>query len=242
MKAEEIPPCHCTGEMLERGETCGLSICPNLIQAPTVNERGDDVHPSWALIGASRISSSHGQPLFDSDILHRHFVRITLRRASRHRSLNHDRLYGEKEIISVDVSEAQWGAFVSSFGIGNGVPCTIEREGFHAVPQAPHEPRMAESMKEVDGAVAKAMAPIHEALKACLEKNTKGNLRALESAINLAAPNIKFAATAMNEYAEDVVTKSQADIEAMIIGAAKQVGIDPADLGEMPQLGAGGDS
>lgn len=41
---------------------------------PTLDERGDEQHPAWIMVGASRVSSTRGAVLFDSDILHQHYV------------------------------------------------------------------------------------------------------------------------------------------------------------------------
>lgn len=56
------------------------------------------------------------------------------------------------------------------------------------------------------------------------------------------SPNVAFAARSLNEHAENVVQRARADIEAMVLSKATQLGLDPADLGTVPQLETGDDS
>lgn len=200
-------------------------------QPPKLNDRGDETHPAWGLIGASRVSSgSPGATLFDSDIQHQHFIVVRLRRASRNRDLGHDRKHGEEQLIEIEMSEAQWASFVSTMNVGDGVPCTITRVGSKAMPGVEYEPRLALSMDEVDNAAHKAMEKIQEAFAAYREKKNAANLRSLEAAINNAPANIGFAAETLSKHGENVVQRARADIEAMVMSKAEQLGIDPAEI------------
>lgn len=197
---------------------------------PKLTERGDEAHPAWGLIGASRVSSGQGTPLFDSDILHRHYVVVRLRRATRSRDLGHDWKHGDEQIAEVAMSEAQWASFVSTMNVGEGVPCTIERVGAERMPKVEHEPRLAESMSEVEDAAEKAVEAIRSAFAAYCEKKTAANLRSLEAVIANAPANMTYAATTLSEHAENVVQRARADVEAMVVQKAEQVGIDPGDV------------
>lgn len=209
-------------------------------EKPTLNERGDETHPAWGLIGASRVSSgSPGTALFDSDIRHGHFVIVTVRRATRNRRLGRDWKHGEEEIVQIAMSEAQWASFVSTMNVGDGVPCTLESVGRERMPAVEHEPRLAVSMDEVGRAGEKAMEEIQEAFAAYKKKKTAENLRSLESAIRNAPANMSFAAESLSEHAENVVQKARADVEAMVVRKAEQLGIDPAEIAESHLLGTG---
>lgn len=209
------------------------------IENPTTDEYGDETHPAWALIGASRVSSSPpGAVLFDSDIQHQHYVTVRLSTCSRKRDLNRDWLHGKREFVEVAMSEAQWASFVSSMNAGQGVPCTIQHREGHSVPGVPYEPRLAESLDEVRSAADKAVEKVAEAFAAYSEKKTAANLRTLEFAIKHMPANITFAADSLTEHAENVVQRARADIEAMVISKAQQIGIDAGDLGITPQIAA----
>lgn len=200
---------------------------------PTVEEDGGERHPAWVLIGASRVQSHPGTALFDSDLLHQHYVVVTLRRAERKRDLNHDYKYGREEIIEVAMSEAQWASFVSSMNTGDGVPATLlwdRTRDDPEVPGVPYEPRLQVSMDEVHAAAHRAWAEVQEAFEAVKAKPTKANLWTLEIALRNTTPNIDFAAEKLSEHAENVVQRSRADIEAFVVSKARQLGIDPAEL------------
>lgn len=209
------------------------------IQPPTTNGRGDQTHPGWGLIGASRVSSTPGAVLFDSDVRHQHYIVVRVKTATRSRDLNRDWIYPGDEFLDVAMSEAQWASFVSSMNSGNGVPCTItRREDDYQVPGFPYEPRLAESMKEVRTAADQVTEKITEAFAAYEAHKTVGNLRTLKSAIANAGANVEFAAKSLNEHAENVVQRARADIEAMVVAKATQLGIEASQVG-MLELTAG---
>ena len=208
-------------------------------EKPTLNEHGEEVHPAWGLIGASRVSSNPGAALFDSDILHSHYVVVRLKRASRKRDLGHDWKHGEGEIVEIAMSEAQWASFVSTMNVGGGVPCTIERVIGDTMPGVEYEPRLAVSMDEVENAATKAMEKSTKAFAAYREKKTAENLRSLEAAINNAPTNISYAAKTLSEHGENVVQRARADIEAMVTSKAEQLGIEPGAITDTHLLGGG---
>lgn len=48
-----------------------------------IDEHGDETHESWILVRANRVSASPGRRLFDSEIRHQHYIRVTVSRCSR---------------------------------------------------------------------------------------------------------------------------------------------------------------
>lgn len=199
-----------------------------------IREDGDEEHPSWLLVGVSRLSST-GTDLFDSEIRHHSLIRVTVRRAKRRRDLNHDWIHGAKVIMEFDMSESQWGAFVSSFNRGEGVPATLTRFE-HAdlpvgeTPDAPLDRRLDRSHNEVREAGDRALAEVQEAYAAVEEayerkagrKEMNELLRTLKARLSNAPANMEFAAKSLTEHVENVVTKARADIEGMAYGASGQ--------------------
>jgi hypothetical protein len=222
-------------------------------EPPTVKEDGRETHPGWGVIGAYRTTTSGGPhggaTLFDSDLSHSNYIVVRLHRAERERSLNRDWIHedGRQSIVEIAMSEAQWASFVSSMNT-TGVPCTIhwtEKDG--PIPGFPHEPRLRESIDEVQKASTKALAEITQAEQAVAEafernagkKEMRSLLSTLHYAIRNAPSNMTFAASSLTEHAENVVQRARADVEAMVLRQATAMGIEPGDL-QMPQLGAGG--
>lgn len=199
-------------------------------EQPTVNEFGQEKHPAWGLIGASRVSSTPGAVLFDSDIRHSHTVRIRLSTGVRKRSLHRDWLGADRQVVEVEMSEAQWASFVSTMNVGDGVPCTIRRHEADVMPEMPFESRMQASMDEVRGAAHDAAEKVAEAFAAYKEHKTADNLRTLQAMIENMPANVEFAAKSLTEHTENVVQKARADIEAMAVAKAEQLGLEPSEF------------
>jgi hypothetical protein len=173
--------------------------------------------------------SPPGSALFDSDIRHQHTMFVEISYARRQRDLNHDWIHAGKEIIEVEMSEAQWASFVSSPN-SSGVPCTLRVLQGETVERVPYAPRLAESMKETHAAAERAFKEIRVALEAYEAadgaKAKREALGGLRAAINNATPNVDFAAKSLGEHAENVVSRARADIEAMVRHHADQLGIE----------------
>lgn len=190
----------------------------------------DETHPSFALASFSRVHGMPGASLFDSEIRHLSFVTLRITRASRRRQLNHDWIHPEGELIEVAMSHAQFGALVSSFGQGSGVPVTLHRIQGKPIDPPTYAPRTAESLKEVGSATAglvkdmrEEVAAIRTAFDAKAGRKQMGDaIRDLELRVEQAAGNAVFVAKAFTEHVENVVTKARGDVEAMVELAASR--------------------
>jgi hypothetical protein len=196
-------------------------------------DRGDDTHPAFGMVQVHRYSNTPGAILFDSDIRHGHTVALTIHRATRKRDLARDWIHSDlREIAQIEMSEAQWASLVSSMG-SSGVPCTIRAtETNPRVPELPYDPRLAHSMKEVHEAADKTFGKIEQAMQSfdaldpkATAKEKREALQRLRSTIFNATPNVAFTAKSLVEHAENVVQRSRADIEAMAIQAAEEMGL-----------------
>lgn len=197
-----------------------------------------ETHPAFGMARVNRHSVTPGAVLYDSEIRHVSTVVLTISRGERERHLNRDWLYGAKELIEIEMSEAQWGALVSSFGQGSGVPVTIRRtETEPRVPELPFEPRLALSTEETRNAAVKAVEEIKERADVVAEKPSKANIRALLLAIERVGPNVEYASKTLTEHVENVVTKAKHDIEAMVSRHAEVAGITSADVPKL-ELGS----
>jgi hypothetical protein len=201
-------------------------------------------HPAFGTAVVSRGTGS-GRALFQSDILHNETITLRISQAERTRDLNHDWVHGEnKNLIEIEMSLAQWGALISSQGIGSGTPVTIRAtETNPFVDGLPFEPRIAENLKETRGAVDRLLEGIKQA-QAKLDDaiDNKRGVKAvreaqhtLKYAIQNATANSAFAIKSLTEAAEHVTSQAKADIESHILNASRLTGL-PSPI-EAPTLG-----
>jgi hypothetical protein len=215
---------------------------------PTTDLDGWEHHPAFGSITAHRISGTPGAVLFDSEIRHTYFVRVTIAPMERKRDLNRDRLHtGSRPLMEIDMSEAQWASFVSSMNT-SGVPCTIRtKETDQFVPGLEFDARLAISAAETKESARKAFDQIKEAMAALEGLDPKAGVKArreamrrLHYAIENAPANVEFAAKSLTEHTENVVQKARADIEAMVVTHAQQLGVEPAAI--VREITAGGEA
>lgn len=205
---------------------------PRTVQAPTLDEYGAETHPAFGMIQVNRRSSHPGAVLFDSDIRHGHTVVVSVHTATRQRDLSRDWIHPRKELVEVEMSEAQWASFVSSMGT-QGVPATLRvTEGEYMLPGLSYDPRLAHSMDEVKGAAEATFGQIEQAMAAYDALDSKATAKEKRLAIDKvrasvrnARSNVAYTARSLTEHAENVVQRSRADIEAMAVQAADRLGL-----------------
>ena len=76
-------------------------------EEPMYDERGDEVHPAFAVVTTSR-SQGTDRTLFQSDLRHHEMIRLTISRATRKRDLNRDWVHPSEELIEIEMSLARW--------------------------------------------------------------------------------------------------------------------------------------
>jgi hypothetical protein len=202
-----------------------------ITSAPGARDGRDDNHPAFAVASVTR-SSGTPRSLFQSDLRHNETIRLTVSTAERTRDLNRDWVHPRQALIEVEMSLSQWGALVSSIGLGSGVPVTLRythEDG--TVADLPYEPRIAESVTETKSAVSKMLERARvtlEALEAAVESKSLKAMRAALSAhkvsLEHAESNSAFAVNSLKEAAETVTHQARADIEAQILTAQQIIG------------------
>lgn len=188
-------------------------------------------HPSWVLVGVSKISGR--TRLFESELEHQHYIRLRVETAERERDLHRSWLSSDKTILEIDMSLSQWGAIVSSPNQGTGNPATLVR--FHhpeglpegPTPEAEHESQLARSFQEVKESGHRMLEYVREAQEAVQEafdnnlgkKVMRERLNRLQSMVQNAPNNMEFAAKSLTEHIDNTVSKARADIETMVQAA-----------------------
>jgi hypothetical protein len=221
---------------------------PREIIEPVTDENGDEHHPAFGMAQVSRIMSTPGQVLFDSDLRHSNWIEFRISEATRSRALKRDWVHAGRQVASIGMSMAQWASLVASPDT-EGVPVTITYRdggalaGDGSVPGLPYQPRLAVSMQETHNAAEAAFGSIREAMSAYQSaldcklpaKERNSRLANLTSAIRNATANVDYAGKQFVAAAEDVVERSRADIEAMVARHAEHLGLGPTTLAELEQ-------
>ncbi|MFJ7174462.1 hypothetical protein [Citrobacter freundii] len=210
----------------------------------TVNKHGEAIqsHQAFGLVKTSRVHTT-GIHLFDSELEHHEYIEIGIYEAEMVMNRDHPtpRRSSEKRrpVVEFRLSQAQWAAMVSSFGIGEGVPCTIS---YRSSGDAQRLPDIAEqkSVRDKFEAQIKSTASAEmQRLKnelarlGCLVTKGRAGKRELEdvydslrSAIDNLPSNLAFATQLMQESMDKIVSSGKAEVEAYISSAAMRAGME----------------
>lgn len=204
-------------------------------------------HPAFGQISVSRVSGH--AVLYGSDFLHQHYVTIRIHRSQLNRDLSRDWHFGRDELVEVSLSEAQWATFVSSIGMGGGVPCTLERVMGKRMPLIPlrveeDEVRgeAEERMKRAAARVRETMAAVEEAVGVGLSKAKRDAiLKHLTSLERDLGDQLPFIAKSFAEHMETTVEKAKVEVNAYMQATVQRAGLAALAAAEgMPlQIGSG---
>jgi hypothetical protein len=213
------------------------------IQEPTWAQ-GDETlgdkttHPAFGQIVAHRVQGHRA--LYGSEFRHNAYMSITIRTSMLRRSLSNDWHFADKEIISVDLSEAQWATFVSAPNVGSGVPCTIDHIKGEMMPLLPDPKSSSDQFaKEVKAKLDDSIAQLKSALAAIDEMGLpKGKAQALkakiERSIQQLSQNLPFVAEQFGEHVENTVEKAKAEIHGYMTQVIQRAGIESLTGGKLP--------
>lgn len=200
----------------------------------TINERGDESHPSWGTVTIHRISGD--AVLFDSVAKHQHFIGLSIRPATRLRNLNQYWIHSSpKEIIEIFLTESQFARMLSSAGDGGGVPCTISRLQGEMIPSPPMDAIGSKYKEEVEDSTRQATEALREVekmLEQLLAGKTvkKSQVKELASIVRAACmtvdDHLPFLVGQVEEKLEEVVNEAKTNIDAFLQFRAQQLGIE----------------
>lgn len=185
-------------------------------------------HPAFGQITVSRISG-HAH-LYGSDFTHHSSVRISIHESELTRHINTDWPYAKREIIEVEMSEAQWAAFVSSFGLGSGVQCTIRHRDGQTVPGFPLRDEASEFRSDMSSQSTDALAALERAVQAVAaakisKKDAETILDGIRKAAQEIGVNADFVQECFDRHMEERVQKARTEIDAYFQNVVRSVGI-----------------
>lgn len=186
---------------------------------------GDEqwTHPAFAQLSVTRVSANPGVVLYDSEFRHHNYVSVELHKSSLGRSSTRDWHFAEETIARIEMSEAQWATFVSSFNHGSGVPVTLRQFNGTIMPRLPLRVETNEARKEMNkhiSAVERELRALQQEVKAELSGLSKAKREALvdriETALREIGPNARFAAEQFEEHIEKTVEKGKVELHGYI--------------------------
>lgn len=197
-------------------------------------------HPAFGMVSVNRTHST-GTRLFASDLSHQEVITMSFHVAEQ---VEHDGTIRNRRdrrtgtLLSVSLSPAQWAAMITSFGMGDGVPCTlnaIRTEGYQRLPLIGHTESVRERYeRQIKEAAERQIRRIQEnmdALAALVAKGKAGKKEladvysGLASAVNNLPGNLAFTSELIQENMDKIVASGKAELEAAALGVATRLGV-----------------
>lgn len=217
---------------------------PRHIEEPKVVREHDQdwmTHPAFGQVMVHRVSGKRA--LYGSDFMHRGYVVVTVKKSALNRRHSIDWAYSKEPIVSFAMTEAQWAAFVSSFGVGEGTQCTLERLGNAGVPEFPLRDEAQLYKGEADeriNSVVKSLQSVRASLEADLAsipaKKRAPLLSKIDDAIREISQNLPYVSDVFGEHLEKRVSKAKTEVAAWMNNAVRRAGLSALMQREQPPL------
>lgn len=177
------------------------------------------------------------KPLFGSSILHDSFVSISIQRATLERDLNRDLIFPSNypPIVEVQMSATQFADAITSFGKGEGTPCTITFANGKEIlglrfqnKRVQFDAEFAETITEI----ASENNPFYAEIERILLKSSLGKHDRAEIKMQLhllrqeIKSNIPFIKEQFTEQMDHTVLEAKNEVEAFIEGKLRGVGLE----------------
>jgi len=234
-----------------KGEAVVMSRKDVLNQEP-------ETHESYGMVSFSRISSSPAQALFGSSVKHGNIISMKVHKGRKYRDFQSDRYSSDGTLCEVFMSQTQFAEAITSFNIGDGVPCTLkmvtgdewdaEKRGFREdCPEVNFRKQtteeLNEELSELGDRVEAMAGDVKEILSAkgqVKASDKKKLLDGLESVLQEVRSNIPFVHQCFNRSVNKAVTEAKGEIDATYQAMREKLG-DRVIEGkvELPSLGEG---
>jgi ElaB/YqjD/DUF883 family membrane-anchored ribosome-binding protein len=194
------------------------------------NEREVTEHPAYGTISVSRVHSGRAEPLFGSGITHHNMVRLRITEAKMERNLCRDWILPQKVLVELDMSETQFGHFISSAGIGEGTPCTLRRVMGKSTGDITHEhermrfarefgERVQELSQEAES-MAKELTTVLNGTGTVTKKERERMKWLVRGLMQSIQNNIPFVMDQFNDALDKNVGEAKGEVEGYILAKA----------------------
>jgi len=202
------------------------------------NEREKYTHPSYGIIGFSRVSSGGKHTFFGSELPVDNWIEMTVLKGSIERDLSKDWFHaeGREPLIKIRMTPMQFSEMITTLNHGDGVPCTLIKLNDNDIQQ---EQNRAENRTEIThrqfkkrmSDFAKSIAEHQNKVKALVKKKTlsKEDQRELlitnEWMTAELTRNIPFFIECFQEAMNTVVADAKMEVESAIQHKIKMLGL-----------------
>lgn len=205
-------------------------------------------HEAYGMISVNRLRSS-GTVLFDSDLTHNEIITLEVfsGRLIDNDGQQRPARSSRTPMVSVSLSSAQWATLVSSFGLGDGVPCTITRKtdgvGHRVNPIKRVESTRQRFDRNIEEATQRQLDKLSADLNFVKDLAVKGKagkrelltlLHSMSSNLANLPANLSFSTQLMQEAMDNIVAAGKTEIEATAVGVAMRLGIN--EIGRLAEL------
>lgn len=212
---------------------------------PNIHTDGDitlKTHPAFGMVKLSRQHSGTGVTLHGSDLRHSEIIELSFYEGDvqendgvvRYRVSGTNR----KSKLTVQMSPAQWATMITSFGLGEGIPCTLTKTHNGDLIDVPGILPLESTRQRFDRQIAEAAERELSKLRECqaeiaamVDKGKAGKRELeelsnrLKSAINNMPSNLAYTNTLVQEAMDNIVSSGKAELEAAAFGVASRIGI-----------------
>ncbi len=106
-------------------------------------------HPSYVMVGFTRVNSSNGVGFFGSKIKSNSFITLSIKRAEVARRHAHDYIHAREILMELRLSPNQFAELLTSMNCGDGVPGTLELFNHERVEEPPYESELNQFKQEI---------------------------------------------------------------------------------------------
>lgn len=188
------------------------------------NER--ETHPSYGMLGFSRVTRGGKCNLFGTSITHRDTIRLVLKRGAVRRDLHQDWYSANEQLFEVEMSYNQFAELITSLNMGEGIPVTIRYIGYDQVEDPPVVDKKELHCTEFDQQVRKTykkcqdlIRRVEEILTTKTTFNKKEREELLSTLTQLAhgiGSNQTFQLSQFQEQMDKTVLEAKGEIEAFV--------------------------
>jgi len=194
-------------------------------------------HPAFGQIIVSRISHDGSVRLYGTALVtHPQTIQITIKRSERQHDLSRDWFFSGKELISIELSSAQFVDMITHMNIGTGVPCTLRHVNCEEVPEINYDDEVeSERIKSKFKAYVRDKSKdldelLHTAAdilsKKTILKSDRENLLDMLHKFKLYyKSNIPFVMDQFEEAATKIITEAKKEVESFIHTVAETTGL-----------------